>query len=78
MIVNIAIYVPLGFAGFLAFRDARLPFFRFYGPVMLAILLSTSVELAQLYTPNRDTSLLDLITNGDGEVAIQGLYVFEP
>jgi VanZ family protein len=63
MIVNIAIYVPLGFAAHLAFRDVRLPFFRFYGPVMLGVMLSTSVELAQLYTPNRDTSLLDLITN---------------
>ena len=63
MFVNIAIYVPLGFAAHLAFRNARLPLFRFYGPVMLGALLSTSVELVQLYTPNRDTSLLDLITN---------------
>jgi VanZ family protein len=64
--VNIAIYVPLGFTAHLAFRNVRLRFFRFYGPVMLGVLLSTSVELAQLYTPNRDTSLLDLITNVAG------------
>lgn len=63
MIVNIAIYVPIGFAAHLAFRNARLPYFRFYGPVIVGILLSASVELAQLYTPSRDTSLLDLITN---------------
>ncbi len=63
MTVNVAIYVPLGFAAHLAFRNVRLPYFRFYGPVMLGTLLSASVELAQLYTPNRDTSLLDLITN---------------
>ncbi len=63
MTVNIAIYMPLGFAGYLAFRNARLPYFRFYGPVMLGVLLSTSVELTQLYTPNRDTSLIDLVTN---------------
>lgn len=63
MIVNIAIYVPVGFAAHLAFRNARLPFFSFYGPVILGTLVSASVEIAQLYTPNRDTSLLDLITN---------------
>jgi VanZ family protein len=65
-VVNISIYVPLGFAAHLSLGKARLPGFRVYGPVVLATLLSAAVELMQLYTPNRDTSLLDLITNVAG------------
>ncbi len=34
-----------------------------YGPVLLGLCLSASMEMAQLYTPTRDTSLLDLTTN---------------
>ena len=85
MTVNIAIYVPLGFAAHLAFRNARLPLFRFYGPVILGTLVSASVEMAQLYTPNRDTSLLDLITNIAGAAIgtvvamfFQGMAVARP
>lgn len=65
-VVNISIYVPLGFVAHLAFGKVRLPGFTLYGPVVLATLLSGVVELLQLYTPNRDTSLLDLITNVAG------------
>jgi VanZ family protein len=85
VIVNIAIYIPLGFAAHLAFRNARLPLFRFYGPVILGTLVSASVEMAQLYTPNRDTSLLDLITNIAGAaigtlvaMLFQGMAVARP
>jgi VanZ family protein len=76
MVVNTAIYVPLGFSAHFAFRNARLPLLRFYGPVLLGMLLSTFVELAQLYTPNRDTSLLDLITNIAGAAIGTALAMF--
>ncbi len=35
----------------------------YYAPILLGGLLSAAMELAQLYTPSRDTSLLDLATN---------------
>lgn len=42
--------------------------FGFYGPVLLGLCLSTAIELTQLYTPNRDTNLLDVISNVTGSV----------
>jgi glycopeptide antibiotics resistance protein len=56
--VNVAIYIPLGMSGYLAFRR-----FRFLGPIILATLLSTSIEIAQLFTPYRVCSLVDLTNN---------------
>jgi len=45
VIVNVALYVPLGFVGHLAFRQSRLPAFSIYAPVLLGRLLSTAMEL---------------------------------
>jgi len=68
-LVNICLYIPLGFAGYFAFRESRRPMVAFYGPVLLGMLLSASVELLQLYTPHRDTSLLDVAANTLGSAA---------
>jgi VanZ family protein len=62
-IVNVALYIPLGFAAHLVFRNSRLPGFGIYGPVLLGLLLSTAMELIQLLEPTRTTSIADLITN---------------
>lgn len=66
IVVNIALYVPLGFAAHMVLRRTRLPLLGFYGPVLLGFCLSAAMETAQLYTPTRDTSLLDLSTNTIG------------
>jgi VanZ family protein len=63
IVVNIALYIPLGAAAHLVFRKSRLPLFSFYGPVLLGFLLSTVIELTQLFTPVRDSSIVDLVTN---------------
>lgn len=63
IVVNISIYVPLGFAAFFVLREIRRPLLSLYGPVLLGLALSTAVELTQLYTPHRDTNLMDVITN---------------
>jgi VanZ family protein len=60
VIVNIALYVPLGTSGYLAFRGRRL---RIFGPLLIAALVSASVEMLQLYTPSRVCSALDLLNN---------------
>ena len=64
VIVNIAIYIPVGMFGYLAFRR-----FRYLGPVALGALVSGCVEMTQLYTPSRQCSTVDLATNIAGSVA---------
>jgi VanZ family protein len=75
VVVNAALYIPLGFAGHLAFRKSRLPGFGIYGPVLLGLLLSVAMELTQLWVPTRDTSTADIVTNvvGSGIGVMLGL-----
>jgi VanZ family protein len=56
--VNIAIYIPLGMSGYLAFRRVRV-----FAPVAIGTLLSASMEMLQLYTPHRQCSSIDLVDN---------------
>jgi VanZ family protein len=61
--VNIAIYIPLGMSAYLAFRRFKSRLLETAGPVALGAVLSASVEMAQLFTPNRVCSALDLVNN---------------
>jgi VanZ family protein len=74
-IVNVTLYIPLGFAAHLVFRQSRFPGFGIYGPVLLGLLLSTAMELIQLLEPTRTTSIADVITNviGSGLGVMAGL-----
>jgi VanZ family protein len=58
IVVNVAIYVPVGMFGHLAFRRMRR-----LGPVALGALVSGCVEMVQLYTPSRHCSTVDFVTN---------------
>jgi VanZ family protein len=62
-VVNVLLYVPLGFAAHAVFRKIGGPGFSLYGPVLLGLLLSTAMELTQLLEPVRHTSIEDVITN---------------
>ena len=89
IIVNVALYIPLGFAAHLEFRNRgkgpEAPFcasgfgavrgFGIYGPVLLGLLLSTAMELMQLLEPSRNTSMADVTTNviGSGIGVMAGL-----
>lgn len=75
-VVNICLYVPLGFAGYFALRESPGPRAAFYVPVLLGMLLSISVEMLQLYTPHRDTSLVDVAANTLGSAVGVALGVF--
>lgn len=58
--VNIALYMPLGFAAYLVFRRSLL------APVLLGLLLSSAIEITQLFMPTRFTSMMDVICNVAG------------
>jgi VanZ family protein len=64
VIINVAIYIPMGMSAFLAFRR-----FRHTGPIVLGAVLSGSIEMAQLFTPGRRCSTLDLLNNIAGSAA---------
>jgi glycopeptide antibiotics resistance protein len=67
--VNVALYLPLGFAAYLVFRRPR----RRLAPILLAAVmgcaLSCMVEMAQAFEPDRHTSLVDVATNVSGAIA---------
>jgi VanZ family protein len=63
-IVNIALYLPLGMAGFLALRGWA----RIWAVVLGGFALSCSIEVIQLFEPTRDSSALDVVTNLIGTV----------
>lgn len=63
-IVNVALYLPLGMAGFLALRSHM----RYWGPVAGGLVLSCSMEMIQLFEPTRDASALDVVTNVAGSI----------
>jgi len=64
--VNIAIYIPLGMSAHLAFRRFRSTLLEIAGPVVLGATLSGAIEMTQLFTPQRNCSTVDLITNTVG------------
>jgi len=66
VIINIAIYVPLGISAHLVLRRYGSRLLALAGPVALGTLLSASVEMLQLYTPTRMCSAVDLMNNAIG------------
>ena len=62
VVVNIAIYVPLGMIAHLVLRG-------FWRPLLLGFSLSVAMEMIQAFDPTRDTSGLDVLTNVLGTAA---------
>ncbi len=60
--VNIAIYMPFGAAAYVWLSPRRAAV-RFLVPVLMAAVLSTCIEIAQLYDARRFTSSVDIATN---------------
>ena len=69
ILVNIAIYVPLGAAAHLAFRRSLGRLWSLAGPVLLGGLLSVSIEVAQVFQPERYAGPVDVIANVTGSAA---------
>ena len=71
--VNVMIYIPVGMFGFFAFDRHRHRWLRWIMPGVLALALSASVEMMQIYDRTRDCSLLDLFDNVLGSMLGTGL-----
>ena len=82
LIVNIAIYVPFGAVAYLAFERRNKSVLLYAAPVISGCILSFGIEIAQLFTPTRNASLLDVISNtagsGIGVIAASSLRMFLP
>ena len=67
-LANVLLYMPLGFFAvhMLSQRSGIMP--RFMGALLLGILLSISMELAQYYDVGRDTEATDVYANAIGTV----------
>jgi VanZ family protein len=75
LLVNLAIYMPVGMAGVLVFGE-RLPRGTAIGlAVLFGLVLSSSMEMIQLFDDGRDCSALDVLSNtiGTGIGVVFGL-----
>ncbi|HXM42036.1 MAG TPA: VanZ family protein [Bryobacteraceae bacterium] len=75
--VNVTLYVPLGIFGFLAVRAGAPGFARILAPLALALGLSASIEMLQLFDDSRTCSLSDVASNTVGAavgIAAGGFY----
>jgi len=68
VVVNIALYVPAGVTGHLAFRRFGKLWLSMAAPVLICTVWSATIEMIQLFVPTRDTSALDLATNVIGSM----------
>ncbi|MGA2742510.1 MAG: VanZ family protein [Bryobacteraceae bacterium] len=64
--VNVTLYLPLGIFGFLAVSAVAPRWIRVLGPLALAVGLSASIEMIQLFDDSRTCSLSDLASNTAG------------
>ncbi|HYL76190.1 MAG TPA: VanZ family protein [Bryobacteraceae bacterium] len=65
-VVNVALYIPFGAFCFLSMRESRSLFSRSLATVLAAALLSSSIEMAQLFDLTRVCSLFDVFCNTVG------------
>jgi VanZ family protein len=75
--VNITLYVPLGIFGFLAVSERASRVVRILAPLALALALSASIEMLQLFDDSRQCSLADVASNAMGAavgIAAGALY----
>lgn len=71
--VNVAIYLPLGLFGFLALRQNMRTTSAVVVTVMIGLVLSSSMEMIQLFVPERECSAADVVSNVAGTAIGAGL-----
>jgi VanZ family protein len=76
--VNVVIYVPVGVFGLLALRQKYQTPFAVTVTVLLAVALSSSIEMTQLFDDARECSAFDVVCNVSGSVLGVALgYVYQ-
>ena len=65
-VVNFAVYIPFGMFCFLALKESRPRVVRATVTLLASVLLSASIEMAQLFDAARDCSLWDVACNAAG------------
>jgi VanZ family protein len=76
VLVNILLYMPLGACAYWAFAGWRR--MKFLAPVLLALLVSTVVELVQAFEPARASESSDVVMNTGGAAIGMLLAAFLP
>jgi VanZ family protein len=77
ILINIVLYMPLGMFAFLAFLQRRRQLLSIVAALLLALGLSSFLEIVQLFDRTRDCSALDVVCNVSGAaagIALAGLY----
>ena len=76
--VNLLIYMPVGLFGFLAFRQNFRTAFAVTVTVLIALTLSSAIEMTQLFDDARECSASDVVCNVGGTVFGVGLgYLYQ-
>ena len=76
--VNLLIFMPAGVFGFLALRQNFRPAFAVTMTVLVGVVLSSSIEMIQLFDDARECSLSDVVCNVSGTVLGVSLgYVYQ-
>jgi VanZ family protein len=77
--INLALYFPLGMAAFLAVARRHGRLVAFGAALLLALGLSASMEMLQIYDPGRECDLFDVLCNVSGAAAgAVAALVFRP
>jgi VanZ family protein len=77
--INLLLYVPLGMAAFLAAARRHGRLVAFDAALLIALGLSASMEMIQIYDPGRTCSLFDVFCNVSGAAAgALAALVFQP
>jgi VanZ family protein len=71
--VNVIIYIPLGLFGFLALRENLRTTFAVIVTVIIGLILCSSMEMIQLFIPERECSAADVVSNVGGTAIGAGL-----
>ena len=75
ILINVAIYVPIGAVGHLALRRHRSSTGALAGPILLGALISIGVETLQTFQPLRTSSVVDVVANVAGSGIGVGLGI---
>jgi len=73
IVINVALYAPLGVFGFLAMSEGTPRAVRMVMPVLMALALSASIEMIQLFDDSRQCSASDVLCNVTGGAVGVGL-----